>query len=101
MNPGRSWRRIGLLPRRRDRTRDKSCSLLGSCAEPRCILDVHGSLSGRRLPQLDLVPLRIDDPAELPVLRIIHLVEDVAALRLERGNQCLEVVDKMDDSEYG
>ena len=41
------------------------------------------SLTGRWLPQLDLVALRIDDPGKLAVLRVIDLVEDVAAFRFE------------------
>src|SRR3954469_7120975 len=38
------------------------------------------SLTWWRLPKLDLVALRIDDPAKLAVLRIIGLLQDVAAL---------------------
>lgn len=38
------------------------------------------SLAGRRLPQLDLVPLRVDDPAELPILGVIGLLKHLATL---------------------
>jgi hypothetical protein len=41
------------------------------------------SLTGGRLPQLDLVSLRIDDPGKLAVLRVIHLIQDVAAFRMQ------------------
>src|SRR5215216_3919222 len=59
------------------------------------------SLTGRRLPQFDLVSLGIDDPAKLAVLGVVDLVEDVAALRLERRDQSVKVVDAVVDHERG
>ena len=58
-------------------------------------------MTGRWLPQFDLVSLRIDDPAKLAVLRVVDLVEDVAALRLERRDQSVKVFNAVVDHERG
>ena len=44
-----------------------------------CGFQASGSLSRRWLPQFDLVALGIHDPAKLPVLGIVDLLEDVTA----------------------
>lgn len=43
-------------------------------------------MTGRWLPQFDLVSLRIDDPGKLTVLGFIDLVEDVASVLPERSD---------------
>ena len=60
---------------------------------------VRVSLTGRRLPQLDLVSLRIDDPGKLAVLRVIHFVEDVAAFRFEGRDQSVKIFNAVVDHE--
>jgi hypothetical protein len=57
------------------------------------------SLPVRRLPQFDLVALRVHDPAEFSEVGIIGLVEDVAALVAEGLEQRGEVVDPVVDHE--
>jgi hypothetical protein len=57
------------------------------------------SLTGRWLPQLDFVSLRIDDPGKLAVLRIIDLVEDVASFRFERRDHSVKVFNAVGDHE--
>src|SRR3954464_11275571 len=69
-------------------------------AAPRCHSEAV-SLTGRWLPQFDLVSLGIDDPAKLAVLRVVDLVEDVAALRLERRDQSVKVFNAVVDHERG
>src|SRR5690348_5674482 len=59
------------------------------------------SLTGRRLPQFDHVSLRIDDPAKGAVVGLVDLVEDVAAFRLERGDQAAKVFNAVVDHERG
>src|SRR6476469_4339681 len=61
----------------------------------------RGSLTGAWLPQLDLVPLGIDDPAELAVLRVVDLVQDVAPFRPERREQGVKVFHAVVDHERG
>ena len=58
-------------------------------------------MTGRWLPQLDLVSLRIDDPGKFAVLRVINLVEDVAAFRFERRDHSLKVFNAVVDHERG
>src|SRR5436190_704333 len=57
------------------------------------------SLPRRRLPELDLVPLRVHDPPELPVLRVIRLLEHVAAFLAQRLKQPRQVFDAIVDHE--
>src|SRR5262245_7617712 len=57
------------------------------------------SLAWRWLPELDFVALRVDDPAELPILSVIGLVEDVAAFGAKCLEKCGEVVDSVIDHE--
>lgn len=59
------------------------------------------SLTCGWLPQFDLVPLWIDDPSELPVLRVIDFFEDVAAFRLERRDHGMKVFNAVVDHERG
>ena len=59
------------------------------------------SLTGRWLPQFDLVSLRIDDPGKLAVLGVIDLVEDVAAFRFERRDQSVKIFNAVIDHERG
>src|SRR5688500_7050817 len=59
------------------------------------------SLTGGRLPQFDLVPLRIDDPGKLAVLGFIDLVEDVAAFFFERRYHGVKVFNAVVDHEGG
>ncbi|HEV2669822.1 MAG TPA: hypothetical protein VGU74_01920, partial [Gemmatimonadales bacterium] len=59
------------------------------------------SLTGRWLPQFDLVSLRIDDPAKLAVLSVIDLVEDVAAFRFERRDHSVKVCNAVVDHKRG
>ena len=59
------------------------------------------SLTGRWLPQFDLVSLRIDDPGKLAVLRVIDLVEDVAAFRFEHRDHSVKVFNAVVDHERG
>ncbi len=54
-------------------------------------------MTGRWLPQFDLVSLRVDDPAELSVLGVVDLVEDVTAFRFERRDQGVKVFDAVVD----
>src|SRR5918992_3981299 len=61
----------------------------------------RGSLTGRWLPQFDLVSLRIDDPGKLAVLRVIDLVEDVAAFRFERRDHSVKIFNAVVDHERG
>ncbi|GBF26864.1 hypothetical protein MnTg02_01906 [bacterium MnTg02] len=58
-------------------------------------------MTGRWLPQLDLVSLRIDDPGKLAVLRVIDLVENVAAFRSERRDYCVKVFNAVVNHERG
>src|ERR1041384_7515214 len=53
----------------------------------------------RRLPKLDLVPLRIDHPSELPLVRIRRLLEPLAAFLAQRRQQRVEVVHAVVDHE--
>ena len=62
---------------------------------------LDGVLLRGRLPQFDLVALRIDDPPKLAVLRVIDLVENIAAFRFERGDQSVKVLDAVVDHERG
>src|SRR6476646_7508682 len=65
-------------------------------------LDITGLLlTGRRLPQHELVPLRVDDPGELAVLRLVELIQHVAALVLERLDERTQVRDAIVDHERG
>src|SRR4051794_25718781 len=59
------------------------------------------SLAGGRLPQFDLVSVRVDDPPKLAVLRVIDLIEDVAAFGFERRDQSVEVFNAVVDHERG
>jgi len=62
-------------------------SQLASAVTPRG----RESLAGRWLPQLNLVSLRINDPAKLAVLRFIDLVEDVTAFHFESCDYSVKV----------
>ncbi len=55
--------------------------------KPRSFRGAKGdySLAGGGLPELELVALRIDDPAELAEFRFFDLFVDRHALRAERG----------------
>ena len=48
-------------------------------------------LSSRRLPQLNLVAFRVNDPAELPVFRVVELVQYIATFFPEGLEQRAEV----------
>src|SRR6267142_3730882 len=52
-----------------------------------------------RLPQLDLVSLRIDDPGELAVLVRLRPLQDVDAGSLQAGDQLEKIVDPVVDHE--
>src|SRR3954464_9772692 len=69
-------------------------------AAPRCHSEAV-SLTGRWLPQFDLVSFWIDDPAKLAVLGVVDLVEDVAAFRFERRDQSVKVFNAVVDHERG
>src|SRR5215208_820036 len=84
---------------RRDAGRARPVTL--SRAQPRAQPHGRVSLTGRWLPQFDLVALRIDDPAKLAVLRVLDLVEDVAAFRFERRDQSVKVFNAVVDHERG
>src|SRR5579862_2630653 len=56
-------------------------------------------LSSRRLPQFHLVAFWVNDPAELPVFRVVELVQDVAALFSEDREQRAEVIHSVVDHE--
>ena len=58
-------------------------------------------MTNRWLPQFDLASVRIDDPSKLAVLRVINLVEDVAAFRFERRDQSVNVFNTIVDHERG
>ena len=58
-----------------------------------------GSLTGRWLPQLDFVSLRIYDPGKLAEIRVIDFVEDVATFRFERSDQCVKIFNAVVDHE--
>src|SRR3954462_8220795 len=49
-------------------------------------------LAGRRLPEFYLVSFWIDDPGKLPVLGIVDLLENVAALFALDFNQHVEIL---------
>jgi len=53
------------------------------------------------LPDFDLVYLWIDDPAELAALKVIDLVEDLAALVAMGLQQRSKVVDPVTNHEAG
>src|ERR1051325_8947671 len=55
-------------------------------------LIARSSLSCRRLPQLDSIALGIHDPAELPVLRVLHFLVHPHALGPQRREQPVEVM---------
>src|SRR2546430_9685598 len=57
------------------------------------------SLAGRRLPKFYLVSFRIDDPAKLPVLGIVDLLENVAAFFAQHFDQRVEILDSIIDHE--
>src|SRR4051812_15384064 len=57
------------------------------------------SLSRKRLPELDLVSFRIDDPGELPVLGIVDLLEHVAAFLAQDLHEREQVLDAVVDHE--
>src|ERR1044071_8568429 len=59
------------------------------------------SLTGRRLPQLDLVSLRINDMSKLAVLRFLDTIKHVAAFRFERRDQSVQVFNAVVDHERG
>lgn len=48
-------------------------------------------LSFRRLPEFDLVTLRVHDPAELSELRLLRFLQDFTPFSTERGQQSIEV----------
>ena len=48
------------------------------------------SLARRRFPELDLVALWIDDPAEFAVFRVVGLFEDIATFIAEGREQGLK-----------
>src|SRR5262245_48399263 len=54
-----------------------------------------------RLPELDLVPIRIHDPRELAVLVRLGSLQDFHAARTELRQQLAEVVDTVVDHEGG
>src|ERR1041385_5914693 len=62
-------------------------------------LIAHPSLSRRRLPQLDSIALGIHDPAELPVLRVLHFLVHPHALGSQRREQPVEVMHAIVDHE--
>src|SRR6266853_6806962 len=57
------------------------------------------SLDLRRLPQLDLVSFWINDPAKLPILGFIDLLEHIAAFFLQGLDQGVEVFHSVVDHE--
>src|SRR6185437_11443331 len=59
------------------------------------------SLTGRWLPQFDLVSLGVDDPAKRAVLGVVDLVDHVTPLRRERRDQCAKIFDTVVDHERG
>src|SRR6185369_2523673 len=64
-------------------------------------LQIHGvtSLPWWRLPELDLVALRIHDPSEFPVFRVVGLVEHVATFLAQCFEKCVQIVDAIVDHE--
>ena len=58
------------------------------------------SLAGRRLPKFYLVSFRIDDPAKLPVIGIVDLLENVAAFFAQDFDQGVEIVHPVVDHEW-
>src|SRR5580765_160519 len=61
----------------------------------------RSSLPVGRLPQLDLVALGIDHPAELPILGFVDLLLDVHTFRTQGGEQRVQVGDAVVDHERG
>src|SRR5437868_1592458 len=57
------------------------------------------SLTVRWLPQFDFVSFGFDSPGKLAVLRLIDLVEDVAAFRFERRDHRVKVFNAVVDHE--
>ena len=47
----------------------------------------------RRLPELDAIALRIGDPAELPVVALLELLVDVAAVLAQLAQHRVEIAD--------
>src|SRR5678809_996122 len=73
--------------------------VLASCTRPTAyggtvprLANGPRSLAGRRLPQLDFVAFRIDDPGELPVLGVVDLLENVAAFLAQNFDQGVEIL---------
>src|SRR4051812_11615445 len=78
-------------------TAGSSISKFSSIAAlPRRGMDVYLStrvLTGlRAAAEFHLVSLGVDDPGELAVLRVVDLLEHVAAFFLQRLHECVEVV---------
>src|SRR5207245_10636798 len=57
------------------------------------------SLAGRRLPKFYLVSFWIDDPAKLPVLGIVDLLENIAAFFAQDFDQGVEILHPLVDHE--
>src|SRR3954464_11754223 len=64
------------------------------CAALRWLL-----LASRRLPQLELVPFRVDHPAELPVFGLVDLFVDLHALSPKSRQQPTQVFYSVVDHE--
>src|ERR1035437_2148242 len=57
------------------------------------------SLAGKRLPKFYLVAFWIDDPAKLPVLGIVDLLENAAAFLAQDFDQGVEILHPVVDHE--
>src|SRR6185436_3560482 len=57
------------------------------------------SLPRWRLPELNLVALRIHDPSEFPVLRVVGLLEHLAAFLAQCFEKCRQIFDAIVDHE--
>src|SRR5947199_4968062 len=52
-----------------------------------------------RLPELNLVALRIHDPSEFPVLRVVGLLEHIATFLAQCFEKCCQIFDSIVDHE--
>src|SRR5207253_9281573 len=54
----------------------------------------------RRLPELDLVAVRIDEPAEASVLVLLDLADDLGAAEMHLTERTVEIVDDEIEHEF-